>query len=244
MSAGVLKSVVLGAASLVIVAALFVQQRQVRAARAQNEQLRAQLAAAEQQAEDASGRLARAQTNVPTGPDPELLRLRGEVARLRAVEAELATARQRMNQPKPAAPPPAAVQPPAPAEEAMAQYNQRVGAMTTSMKQIALALRLLCNDQATTDKSILPNGQLNPKLTQLLSTGENAAAIDWSNVELLISDAGALNQVDPNTLIARSKPIQSPDGRWMRVYAMADGSAHRRAHQTPEEIWDGSPAQP
>lgn len=241
MSTGALKSVLMGVASVVVVVALFIQQRQIRVARAQNEQLRAQVQAAEQQAADAASRVA-AQTNLPTGPDPELLRLRGEVARLRAVEAELSRARQQLAQ-KAAAPPPAPAPSPAPAEEAVTQYNQRLTGMTTGMKQLALALRILCNDETATDKSIVQNGQLNPKLTQVLSTTENPSPIDWANVELLVSDAGALNKVDPNTLIARMKPIQSPDGKWVRVYAMADGSVHRRVHQTPEEFWDGSPTQ-
>lgn len=173
----------------------------------------------------------------PTGPDPELLRLRAEVARLRGVETELARMRQQMSQPKTAAPAPA--QPIAPAEEAVAQYNQRLTTMTTSMKQIGLALRILSNDETATDKSILQNGQLNPGISEALATIDNAPAIDWANVELLISNAGGLDKMDPATVLARTKPMQTPDGKWVRVYGMADGSATRIVHQTPDEVWDG-----
>jgi len=216
------------------------QQKQIERWRAENESLRAQAAAAELQAQNAAVQAKPADVVTPTSPDAELLRLRAEVARLRGVEAELARARQQISQTKASSPAPA--QSPTAAEEAFAQHNQRLATMTVGMKEIGLALRILSNDETATDKSILQNGQLNPRITEALSTIENASPIDWANVELLVSDAGALNKVDPNSLIARTKPIQTPDGQWVRAYARADGSAHRRVHQTPDEVWDGSPA--
>lgn len=234
------KGITLALAAVGIAATGFIiyQQKQIERWRADNESLRAQAAAAELQAQNAAAQARPADVMTPAGPDAELLRLRAEVARLRGVEAELVRVRQQIGQTKASSPAPA--QSPTAAEEVFAQHNQRLATMTVGMKEIGLALRMLCNDQTATDKSILQNGQLNPKITQALSTIENASPIDWSNVELLVSDAGALSKVDLNTIVARTKPIQTPDGQWIRIYTTAAGVAHRIVHQTPNEVWDGS----
>src|SRR5687768_1045743 len=142
--------VVLGTAALGVAALLFYQQKQIQSARAQNEQLRSQVQAAEQQAAEMAARPAVVQTNTPTGPEPELLRLRAEVARLRGLETELTKTRQQLAQAKatPAPPPVQPVQPPPVADAAAtAQHQALVMRTMTGMKQLGLGLRMLANDQ-------------------------------------------------------------------------------------------------
>src|SRR5687768_4896270 len=128
MAGGGIKVVIVAAGSLALGALLFYQQKQIRQARAQNEQLHAQLQAAEQQAAEAASRPPVVQTNTPAGPEPELLRLRAEVARLRGLESELARARQQLAQTKaaPAPSPVQPVQPPPVADAAAAAQHQEM----------------------------------------------------------------------------------------------------------------------
>ena len=78
---------------------------------------------------------------------------------------------------------------------------------------------------------------------RLLKESEEGSAIDldkaMSDVEFLITDAADLARMHPNTIVARSVPMKMPNGKWRRVYAFADGSAHRRVHDTPDEVWQG-----
>jgi hypothetical protein len=242
MAGGGIKVLIVAAGGLALGALLFYQQKQIRQARAQNEQLRAQVEVAEQQAAEAASRPPVVQTNTPSGPEPELLRLRAEVARLRGLETELARARQQLAQTKaaPVAPPVQPVQPAPAADPALAaQHQEQVMRMAVAMKNLGLGINLLAHDQTVADKSVIQNGQLNPKLAQVLATPENPAGVDLSNIELLVTDAGQLNNTAPATLLARTKPIPTPDGKWLRVYAMGDGSSQQRLHQTPDEVWDG-----
>jgi hypothetical protein len=234
-----LKAMIVAAGALAVGAFIFYHQYgEIGRARAQNEQLRAQLQAAEQQAAEAATRPAAMATNTPAGPDPELLRLRAEVTRLRALEGELARARQQLAQTK-ATVAAAPVQPaPAPDPAVAAQYQEQVARTANAMKQLGLGLIMLAQDQTAVDKSVIQNGQVNPKLAQALTTAENPAGIDLNNIEFVVTDAGQLNAA-PAPVLARTKPIPTPDGKWLRVYAVGDGSAQQRLHQSPDEVWDG-----
>jgi hypothetical protein len=212
MAGSGIKVVLVAAAALGIGGFLFFQQKQIRQARAQNEQMRAQLQAAEQQAIEAAARPAPVQTNTPSGPDPELLRLRAEVARLRGLEAELAKTRQQLAQSKAAVAAPVQPVQPLPTVDAAAtaQHQELVQRTANAMKQLGLGLRLLANDQTVADKAVIQNGQLNPKLAQALTTAENPAGVDLSNIEFLVTDAAQLNNGNPATLVARTKPFPRP----------------------------------
>jgi hypothetical protein len=231
--------VIVAAGALAVGAFVYFQQAQIRAARAQNEQLRAQLQATEQQVAEAAARSPTVQTNTPAGPDPELLRLRAEVTRLRGLEAELARARQQAAQAKAAVAPPPVQPAPTVDAAALAQHQQQVARTANAMKQLGMGMLTLALDQTAADKSIVQNGQLNPKLAQALATAENPAGVDLSNIELLVTDATQLNNAASPILVARTKPIPTPDGKWVRVYAIGDGSAQQRLHQSPDEVWDG-----
>jgi hypothetical protein len=247
MAGSGIKVALVAAAALGVGGFLFFQQKQIRQARAQNEQLRAQLQAAEQQAIEAAARPAPVQTNTPSGPDPELLRLRAEVARLRALEAELARTRQQLAQAKaaPVAPAVQPVQPPPVADAAAAAQHQELVIRTVNgMKQLGLGINLLARDQTAADKSIIQNGQLNPTLAQSLKTAENSPGIDLSQIELLVTDAGQLHNAAPETIVARTKPIATPDGKWLRVYTRWDGSAQQILHRNPNDVWDGQSVVP
>lgn len=93
------------------------------------------------------------------------------------------------------------------------------------------------------------NGALTAALRResekLLSEGEEMKDVHLDvalrDVEFLITDAAEIRKLHPNTIVARSVPMKMPNGKWRRVYAFADGSAHRRVHDTPDEIWQASP---
>jgi hypothetical protein len=41
--------------------------------------------------------------------------------------------------------------------------------------------------------------------------------------------------------VARTaEPIRTPEGKWLRVYTLADGSAHRRITDDPADTFEGN----
>jgi len=45
----------------------------------------------------------------------------------------------------------------------------------------------------------------------------------------------------PETIIARTADlIPTPDGRWLRVYAAADGRVQQKSTEDPNEAFDGN----
>jgi hypothetical protein len=45
----------------------------------------------------------------------------------------------------------------------------------------------------------------------------------------------------PETIVARTtEPIRTPEGKWLRVYTLADGSAQQRITDDPAEIFEGN----
>jgi len=67
---------------------------------------------------------------------------------------------------------------------------------------------------------------------------------DMKQFELLVSDPSQLGKIldeAPETIIARTAdPIPTPDGRWLRVYALADGSVQQKSTDDPDEAFDGN----
>ena len=54
------------------------------------------------------------------------------------------------------------------------------------------------------------------------------------------SELGKLIAEAPETIIARTDPIRAPDGKWLRVYSLADGSVHQRSTEGPDEAFAGN----
>jgi hypothetical protein len=45
----------------------------------------------------------------------------------------------------------------------------------------------------------------------------------------------------PDTIITRTREsIPTPDGRWLRIYGLADGSAHQLSTENPEQGFTGN----
>ncbi|MGD0539663.1 MAG: ABC transporter permease [Verrucomicrobiota bacterium] len=99
------------------------------------------------------------------------------------------------------------------------------------------ALRAFASD-AEAKPLWLDDGRLNPAVTNL------APGVNWSDVAVLVADRATLKralQHAPQTIIARSRSVApSPDGRWQRFYALANGSVHGRMDDRPETALRGS----
>ena len=55
------------------------------------------------------------------------------------------------------------------------------------------------------------------------------------------SQLGKIMDEAPETIIARLRdPIPTPDGRWLRVYALADGSVQQNSTEDPYGAFDGN----
>ena len=60
-------------------------------------------------------------------------------------------------------------------------------------------------------------------------------------LEILVPNLAIYSQVKsyPGSIVARTKEaLPMPDGRWVRVYTRADGSAVNLIHDTPERAID------
>jgi hypothetical protein len=141
------------------------------------------------------------------------------------------------------------------AESAERPFETRVQHNTWGMMRLVLAMHSVMADREQAGAQgkypiVDANGQLTPELRQecekFLKEDDATSAVDfstvWPDVELVITDAADVHKLDGNTIIARTVAMQTPDGKWTRVYAFADGHAQRRAHNTPDEVWQ-APAQ-
>jgi RNA polymerase sigma factor (sigma-70 family) len=129
------------------------------------------------------------------------------------------------------APAPAAA-PPMNPEEERARFAAEVAQNVAMMKQVGLQLRLSMRDN--------PSGNINAE--QVLEA-VGAGASGRKPVELLVPSVGELRQImsrTPETIIARTvEPIRTPEGKWLRVYTLADGSAHERVMDDPGQTFAG-----
>ena len=65
-----------------------------------------------------------------------------------------------------------------------------------------------------------------------------------TDLELLVNDPsqlGKLLEEAPETIVARTaEPIPTPDGRWLRVYTLADGSVQSYSDESPNQAFTGN----
>jgi len=193
------------------------QVRRADELRSENDKLLAQLAEAKQRPELAGDQLT------------ELLRLRGEIGPLRRDSQELVRLRARPKAERPATPP---------ADEAAKKFDEQRTKTVAALKQVGLQLRVLERNN-NVKAAVAADGNLNPGLI-----AKTHPDFDIKQVELLVSDLSQLGKIldeAPETIIARTAdPIPTPDGRWLRVYTMADGSVQQRSTENADEAFDGN----
>jgi hypothetical protein len=223
-----------------IMSPLIIQRTTMNALRVENENLRALLSAA--QAIQSSPQTNTADSTEPartSSQETELLRLRGEVTRLRADAAR--TSRQPTAQ--------ANTRPRSPSVDAVGGYEMYTGDLLDPhhvdtikmMKMVGLALRRLEQDPAlSTDVRAMPFSQDNELRTELKKS-ISLPDEEWNQFEILVPNLDALtqNKTDSGLIVARSKdPIQTPDGRWIRIYTRVDGSVVNLIHDSAAKALD------
>ena len=193
------------------------QARQGSDLRAENEKLSAELADAKQS------------QGLPEAQLAELLRLRGTVGPLRRDSQELARLRAKQQAERGA--PPAA-------DDAIKKFDEQRTQTVAALKQVGLQLRLLERNN-NAKAAVTADGNLQPGLI-----AKSHPDFDLKQVELLVSDLSQLGKLQdeaPGTIIARTAdPIPTPDGRWLRIYSLADGSVQQRSTENPDEAFDGN----
>ena len=78
------------------------------------------------------------------------------------------------------------------------------------------------------------DNQLRQELRNTISIDED----EWNHFEILLPNLEMLlqNKNDPGLIIARAnESIQTPDGRWVRVYGRGDGSVVNLIHDSPDK---------
>jgi RNA polymerase sigma factor (sigma-70 family) len=221
-----------------IASPLIMQRTSMNRLRVENENLRAQLSAAQ-------AMQLTPQTNAPDSTEPtrtgsqetELLRLRGEVTRLRADAA-----RQQPNAQ-------AKARPRSEPLDTIGGYEMYTGDLLgphhadtiKMMKMVGMALRRLEQDSAiSADMRAMPFSQEN-ELRAELKKSISLPNEEWNQFEILVPTLDTLteNKSDSGLIVARSKyPIQTPDGRWVRVYLRVDGSVVNLIHDSATKALD------
>jgi RNA polymerase sigma factor (sigma-70 family) len=222
-----------------VVTPLIIQTTAMSTLRVENEALRAQLASA--QASEL-----KPQTNISDSveasrsesQESELLRLRGEVTRLRADAARTRPV------------------PPAQANASTRFGQANVGGYEMydgdllsprhadtikMMKMVGIALRRLEQNPAisaeTRSMPFKEDNDLRTELRKSISLPDE----EWNQFEILVPNLDSLtqNKSDPGLIVARSKdPLQTPDGRWVRVYTRVDGSVLNLIHDSATKALD------
>jgi hypothetical protein len=130
-------------------------------------------------------------------------------------------------------------QPPAtpPPDEVIEKFDAQRAKTVNALKQIGLQLRLLERNN-NVKAAVATDGSLEPGLL-----ANSLPDFDLKQVELLVNDLSQLGRLldeAPGIIIARTAdPIPTPDGRWLRVYALADGSVHAKSTENADEAFDG-----
>ena len=166
----------------------------------------------------------------------ELLRLRGEMARLRALESDAAKLREELLPEREQNRLGKAAQ--AATHEAAEKFQAQRAFTVNGMKQVGLKLRGL-GAQNNLNAAFTADGKLNPALIAASNPD-----FDLRNVELLVSNPAQLEKLldeAPETIVARTaEPISTPDGRWLRFYTMADGSVQQYSTEKANEAFTGT----
>ena len=128
-----------------------------------------------------------------------------------------------------AAPAPALLSP----EEERQQYQAAVDRNVNMLKQVGMQLRLSMRGN--------PGGNIDAEqVFERVGAGNDGR----KHVELLVPNIAELRQImsrNPETIVARTaEPIRTPEGQWLRVYTMADGSAQQRVTDDPAEVFEGN----
>jgi RNA polymerase sigma factor (sigma-70 family) len=207
---------------------LVLQHQMVTRLRAENSALQGQA----QQADLLRGEIAGLSARLSAAPQAsatntvssELLRLRGEVERLRALESEAAKLREEFRQYQSQAR--KTMEDLAATQQGTIEFAlQRVNSID-ALKQVGQQLRALAAAN-NLGAAFTADGRLDPNL--LAGSHPN---FDMGNVQVLVSDPSQLFQEGSNAIVARTaEAIQTPDERWMRFYIQADGSVQN--YSTP-----------
>lgn len=113
------------------------------------------------------------------------------------------------------------------------RYEAEVARNVNMLKQVGLQLRLSMRDN--------PGGIINAEqVLETVGAGNNGR----KHVELMVPSVAELRQImsrTPETIVARTaEPIRTPEGKWLRVYTMADGSAQQRITDDPAAVFEGN----
>jgi len=217
----------LGALVVAVVATTFVVQHQMQTRLlAENQSLRQQIVQLQNDNSDLSNRLADAGNAKQLSDEQfnDLLRLRGEVGKLRQQAGEvekLQTDNQQLQTELAGAQTQSAQLSP---ED---QYQLHQMHMVDAMKQLALAIRIYEGDHSMQTPTNWD------QLSQYLAPSTNGFSytyvagkpdfIGLDNFELM--NVGLVNDSTPDKLMIRERtPRQNPQGGWGRAYALADGS--------------------
>ena len=118
-------------------------------------------------------------------------------------------------------------------EEERQRYEAEVAQNVNMLKRVGLELRMALRDN--------PNGIIDGE--QVLAA-VGAGNDGRKHVELMVPSGAELRRTmsrSPETIVARTtEPIRTPEGKWLRVYTLADGSAHQRITDDPAETFEGN----
>jgi hypothetical protein len=219
---------------IVALVLLWLQHARLREMRLENDGLRRQW-------EQAKGSPPASSVRPTRAPwlDAELFHLRGEIARLRVEQGALNSKSNTTGKAFTTD------------DDGELPFEMRRQNNTRVLMRAVLAMLSLADDRrrrATQGKLEFIDAEGKPTTTfrneieKLLSRDPSTRDTDleaaWRDLEFLVTGGDEILKLDPNTIIARTIPLKTPDGKWMRVYAIADGSAHARSHNTPDEVWD------
>ena len=119
-------------------------------------------------------------------------------------------------------------------EEERQRYEAEVARNVNMLKQVGLELRLLTLNNAGGG---VIDGE---RVLQAVGAGVSGR----KHVELMVPSVAELRQIvsrTPETIVARTtEPIRTPEGKWLRIYTLADGSAQQRITDDPAEIFAGN----
>lgn len=116
-------------------------------------------------------------------------------------------------------------------EEERQRYEAEVARNTAMLKQVGMQLRLAMRDN--------PSGIINgEQVLEVVRAGVDGR----QHVVLMVPSVAELRQImsrTPQTIVARTtEPIRTPEGKWLRVYTLADGSAHQRVTDDATEVYE------
>jgi len=210
-------------------AGLIVQQSQLRALRAELGSLQGAEASPGVVVTGADS--SRSESALNDAERLELLRLRGEVAGLRKQRGPAKTALPAADAADRRLPPPE------PASVGDRVQNQpALRERVEALRNAGLALRILAMDETPEVRGLkFTPGAPQPQ-PLLDAMGGGAGALD--QIELLVPDMAAVRQAEryPEAIVARSREaLPTDDGRFVRTYALGDGSVQSVFHTTAEE---------